>query len=333
MKRDRKMKQVKFITTTIGILGMLFLEGCSEHGFNGSSNEDTNYEISLDETAYQRARQILEKYPEDVVADDSDSTDAQDAPATEADYDDTVTTQIPEAEATELMEFVDDATIEVLGDSSEKSKPPVVSRVCQKDGMDEKTKKYFENVSDECLLPKMQTASQVFNIRYTFARCIFEQENPHRDRLAHNQNGNGLAQIVNITMKEINKRWTRGDSLAGGLKQCLQYTSNRHDQYLNPIDTLLVPSGYNKGDILAEASSRPASTRLNPLYRDDSVCMGLMTMGIKVQEAKGRKAQRTVSDSELARRYNGSKIQQRYARAVVACVERYKQKGSKVAAK
>ena len=50
-------------------------------------------------------------------------------------------------------------------------------------------------------------------------------------------------------------------------------------------------------------------------------------MAIKVQEANSRrKKQSTISEQEIARRYNGSKLQQRYARDVVACVERYKRK-------
>ncbi len=330
MNRDRRMRQFKIYAIVLWLLGALFIEGCGDHSLSSASNEDDVYEFGLDETAYERAKQILEKYPDDIAAEPGADTDnPDDFQTNETENDDAVTTQIPDDEATQLMEFVDEATIEVLGDSSGKNKTPVVRRFCTNDGMEPKTKKYFENVNDECLLPKMQTASQLFNIRYTFARCIFEQENPRRDRLAHNQNGNGLAQIVNTTMKEINKRWLRGDSLSGGLKQCLQFTSNRQDKYLYAIDALVVPPGYNKSEIVAEAAHRPASTRVNPLYRDDSVCLGLMTMAIKVQEAKGRKEQHTVSDTELARRYNGSKLQQRYARAVVACIDRYKQKGSK----
>jgi hypothetical protein len=320
--------------------------------------------VDFDEGAYERAIEILNKVPEEApVAETTPGSDELQEPAegnTEVttptdpanpttptdptaptapltipedtgldtdivDGDDVSSGVLPESEARELMEFVDTATLKIMRESSESSKEvPAVHRFCKGDGLNAKTQKYHEDVDDECLLPKMQTASKLFNIRYSFARCIFEQENPHRDRLAHNINGNGLAQIVNTTMIEINKRWSKGDVLSGVLKQCLRANSNRTDTYLDPIDKLVVPRKYDKSDIFREASRRPPTNRLNPLYRDDSLCMGLMTMGIKVQEANNRKEHKPVSDGELARRYNGSKNQQRYARAVVKCVARYK---------
>lgn len=321
------------IMVLFGSVMWVGLIGCSDDSLSlsGLSNNDDS-EIVFDETAFSRAKQILEKYPEEALPEESgrDSSETGgsdiDAQGTPDDGDSIGVQAIPEKEASEVMQFVDEVTLEVL-DRSEvrpQQKSSVMKRHCEGDGIDSKSQKYHENVQDHCLLPKMQIASQLFNIRYTFARCIFEQENPHRDRLAHNQNGNGLAQIVNVTMREINGRWHRGDSLAATLKQCFQTTSNRHDHYLDTIENLLVPASYSKKDIYNEAAHRPPSVRVNPLYRDDSVCLGLMTMGIKVQEAKGRKKAGSVSDAELARRYNGSKYQQRYARAVVNCIERYK---------
>lgn len=335
MKRDHKMKQsisLRFLITGVLLIGSLI--GCANQSASDSSFDNENYQLQIDENAFARAKQILERYPEDNSSPALDATNDVNM-ATVDDVDQVPpNAQIPETEATQLMEFVDEATIEALGDDSGNQSPlPTVQRVCSGDGMNSKTSKFFENVADDCLLPKMQLASRLFNIRYGFARCIFQQENPHRDRLAHNQNGNGLAQIVNVTAKEINKRWYKGDSLALTLKQCLQSNSNRDEKFISNLSALNVPAGYNKSDILAEASSQPPSTRLNPLYRDDSLCMGLMTMGIKVQEAKGRQKDRSISDSELARRYNGSRIQQRYARAVVACIDRYKRKGQTLVSK
>jgi hypothetical protein len=342
-------------TFVLGVVvaSQIFL-GCAQPHEPSSAMEAGDYDVRVDESALTRAREILEKYPnvpeddrstapvkdevdEVIVENDlpslppetsSTSTENPEAVVVESEFDSdnqSVGNPIPPNEVVELLDFVDEATIEILSDTSESQRSkPEVHRFCKGDGIVAKTKLYSENVKDECLLPKMKVASNLFSIRYSFVRCIFEQENRSRDRLAHNNNGNGLAQITNTTMREINKRWKREDSASLLFKRCLQYTSNRHDHYLNPIEKLLVPSEYNKSDIFREAAHRPPSTRVNPLYRDDSVCLGLLTMAIKVQEAKSRKNQGKIPDHELARRYNGSKNQQKYARDIVRCVERYK---------
>lgn len=386
MLKKLKGNKTRLVSVALLLLTALatpfFVSGCGNRGLGTGLDEAENSDFKIDESAFARAKEILAQYPEveteptdqpEAINDEVVTGDESELIETE-DFDDSVTHEIPEREAAELMQFVDQATLDVLQDTSyeqapsaptseqrlnkqettgpaqgsqvnkdqvnkdqankekpkgdpsknEQKPPPAVPRRCEGDRINPKTKAYHESIKDECLLPKVKAASELFKIRYYFARCIFHRENPRRDRLAHNMNGNGLAQIVNMTMREVNARWKRGDSVTGALKQCLQKTSNRKDEYLNAIDSLIVPAAYNKSDILHEASTRPASTRLNPLYRDDGVCMGLMTMAIKVQEAKGRSQNRTVSDHELARRYNGSRLQQRYARAVVKCIDDFK---------
>ncbi len=355
MKKELNIKKLSLFFVVLGAAGCVVLAGCADQlPVSSSELEDDSAEFLVDDTAFERAREILEKYPEEELNDDATQVEREGDPEVpdeisgeDSGLDESGPAAIPEDEAARLMEFVDEATIEVLSEKTPSEKTPsektpnvkspkqqnpvTERRFCDGDGVNEKTKKYDENVSDSCLLPKMRNAARHFNIRYTFARCIFEQENRSRDRLAHNNNGNGLAQIVNTTMKEINKRWIREDNLTVTFRQCLKTTSNRQDQYLNHIEKLEVPASYDKSDIFHEASRHPPTKRLNPLYRDDSLCMGMMTMGIKIQEARGRHSKGSVSDKELARRYNGSKNQRRYARAIVKCVERYKKSSSKLA--
>lgn len=340
MKGEDKMKTITNANIIkksqwIVLLAFAAMIGCGEpHQLDNDNG--VNIVMNIDEEAYHRAREILAKHPEEV----SESVIKDPSPyepsapgeiPTQSYENESLETEeiaghpIPEKDAAAVMEFVDDATLELLSDETSKLSNGILApKTCTGDGIDKKTNLYFESLSDECLLPKMKAASQLFEVKYAFARCVFEQENPMRDRLVHNMNGNGLAQITNTTMREISARWGRKDNLSVKLKSCLTMNSTREDKYLKAIDNLLVPSGYNKTDIYNEARSNPPTERLNPLYRDDGVCMGLMTMGIKVQEAREHAVQGKVPDAELARRYNGSKYQQRYARAVVKCIENFK---------
>lgn len=223
-------------------------------------------------------------------------------------------------------QFVDKATLDYLRSDNLENLPLQNGdlekyRTCPGDGYNETTKMYEENVSDECLLPKISIAARLFNIRYSFAKCIFEKENPDRDRLAHSRNGNGLAQIVNKTMLEISRRWEQDDELSVLLKQCVQLISNRDQRYRETVDTLIIPVRVRKSNVVNEASHQAPTHRLNPLYRDDAICLGMMTMAIKVDEAQSHR-NGGISDHELAKRYNGSWLKRRYAKDIVSCVER-----------
>lgn len=285
-----------------------------------SSDEQTFNEVKQILEAWQteseKARQALDTSLQQEESDNSDNEPGS------------LPTLTDENAEQKVDDFVNKATLDYMH-SNEREEQQLPNdhiekyRVCRGDGYNEKNQRYQEDMSDECVLPKLSIAARTFNIRYSFAKCIFEQENPERNRLAHGRNGKGLAQIVNKTMEEISDRWHEGDNLADALKQCLVLISNREQSERETIDSLKVPNRFRVSDIVEEAATKAPSNRLNPLYRDDSICMGLMTMAIKVQEAQAYKhGNARVSDHELARRYNGSWLKKRYAKEIVACVAR-----------